>query len=172
MEGCGRPAGRRREAVRRRGGLCARIAAALAVVLTLSVALGPGQSSAQASDLKGMWGPATRDGASLFPAYRALGAGLYEDVLRWNEIATRRPRKAQNPSDRAYGWPREVTRAVAEAKRYHMQIALQIIGSPGWANGHKDPRWAPHRLSDYANFAIAASRRYPSVHLWMIWGEP
>src|SRR5256885_763666 len=105
MEGCGRPAGRRRETVRRRGGLCARIAAALALVLTLSVALGPGQSSARANDLKGMWGPATRNGVSLFPAYLALGVRLYEDVLRWNEIARRRPRKAQNPSDQAYRWP-------------------------------------------------------------------
>jgi hypothetical protein len=53
-----------------------------------------------------------------------------------------------------------------------MRVALEIIGAPGWANGHKASKWAPHRLQDFANFAIAASRRYPSVHLWMIWGEP
>jgi hypothetical protein len=53
-----------------------------------------------------------------------------------------------------------------------MQVALQIIGAPRWANGNRPPKWIPHRLRDYANFAIAASRRYPSVHLWMIWGEP
>jgi hypothetical protein len=119
-----------------------------------------------------MWGPATRDGVSLFPTYRALGVNIYEDVLRWNEIAPRRPRRAQNPSDSAYRWPPQITRAVAEARRYGMQVDLEITGSPTWANGHKAPKWAPHRLRDFADFAIAASRRYPSVHLWMIWGEP
>jgi hypothetical protein len=147
--------------------------AALALTCTLTfVAPTLGPSDARASELKGMWGPATRDGLSLFPAYRALGVKLYEDVLRWNEIARRRPKDPQNPRARAYRWPREVTRAVAEAKRYGMAVALEIIGSPRWANGYKAPKWAPHQLQDFANFAIAASRRYPSVHLWMIWGEP
>src|SRR5256885_8648803 len=53
-----------------------------------------------------------------------------------------------------------------------MKVALQIIFGPRWANGNKAPRWAPHFTGDFANFAKAASRRYPSVHLWMIWGEP
>src|SRR5436190_14930436 len=155
-----------------RGRSRARAVVLLALSWTLAVAWSSAHSSARASGLKAMWGPATRDGVSLFPAYRALGVKLYEDVLRWNEIAMRRPRDAQNPRARAYRWPREVTRAAAEARRYGMQVALEIIGSPRWANGHKAPKWAPHRLQDFANFAIAASRRYPSVHLWMIWGEP
>jgi hypothetical protein len=53
-----------------------------------------------------------------------------------------------------------------------MQVALEIIGSPRWANGGKPAKWAPHDLEDFANFATAAARRYPSVHLWMVWGEP
>lgn len=35
-------------------------------------------------------------------------------------------------------------------------------------------RWSSSRApnnSDYANFLTAASRRYGSVNLWMIWGE-
>jgi hypothetical protein len=97
---------------------------------------------------------------------------IYEEDLHWDLIATRRPRHPRNPRDPAYRWPREVTQAVREAGRYGIRVALQIIGSPRWANKNRPPKWAPHRLSDYANFAIAASRRYPSVHLWMIWGEP
>jgi hypothetical protein len=50
--------------------------------------------------------------------------------------------------------------------------ALEIIGAPPWANGGKPWNWAPTNPKDYADFAIAASKRYPSVHLWMIWGEP
>ena len=81
MEGCGRPAGRRWKTARRRGGSRAGVTAALALVLTLLLAVGPGQSSARAGDLKAMWGPATRDGVSLFPTYRALGVNIYEDPI-------------------------------------------------------------------------------------------
>jgi hypothetical protein len=53
-----------------------------------------------------------------------------------------------------------------------MQVALELIGAPRWSNGHHSSRWAPRRPKDYADFALAAARRYPDVHLWMIWGEP
>jgi hypothetical protein len=69
-------------------------------------------------------------------------------------------------------WPAEVGKSIAQAKRYGMQVALQIIGSPRWANGNLPPAWVPLRLRYYSNFAVAAARRYPSVHIWMIWGEP
>jgi hypothetical protein len=144
---------------------------ALALTLTLGACL-TATRGAEAASLKAMWGPAIHDGASLFPKYRELGVRIYEDDLRWNSIASYRPHDARNPHDPAYIWPAEVTQAVTEAKRYHMQVALQIIGAPPWANGGKPWNWAPTNPQDYANFAIAASKRYPSVHLWMIWGEP
>jgi hypothetical protein len=122
--------------------------------------------------LKGVWGPGVVHGASRFPIYRDLGMGLYEDRLDWATIAAKRPRAASNPNDPAYRWPVEVTAALAEAQRYRMEVALQIIGAPGWANGGKPWSWAPANPHDYAAFAAAAARRYPSVHLWMIWGEP
>jgi hypothetical protein len=142
------------------------------LALVLATAGGVGAAAAKASVLKGIWGPATRDGVSLFPVYRELGDRLYEDDLHWNLIALRRPAHPRDPRDPAYAWPAEVTSAVAQAKRYKMQVALEIIGSPRWANGGKAPKWAPHRAGDYADFVAAAARRYPSVHIWMIWGEP
>jgi hypothetical protein len=119
-----------------------------------------------------MWGPANRYGASLFHIYRELGVTIYEDGLRWDSIARHRPKHPRDPADPAYIWPSEVTRAVAEASHYRMRVALQIIGAPRWANGNKPPKWATFDPQRYADFAIAASRRYPTVHLWMIWGEP
>jgi hypothetical protein len=142
------------------------------MVVALLLILPITSSPASASATKAMWGPAIHDGTSLFPTYRELGVKIYEDRLRWSAIAPRRPHTPGNPKDRAYVWPAEVTQAVAEAKRYHMQVALQIIGAPSWANGGKPWNWAPIHAQDYANFAIAAAKRYPSVHLWMIWGEP
>jgi hypothetical protein len=142
----------------------------VAVLITLLISVGA--TGTRAADLKAMWGPGIQDGISHFPTYKDLGVGIYEEKLAWDSIAPRRPRNPRNPNDPAYAWPTEVTQAVAEAKRYHMQVALQIIGTPGWANGGKPENWAPIHAADYANFAIAAAKRYPSVHLWMIWGEP
>ena len=145
---------------------------ALTLALTLTVVLSCGVESTSAAARKAMWGPGFRHGVSVFPIFHELGTKVYEDDLRWNLIALRRPKDPRNPNDPAYVWPSEVTHAVAEAKRYGMQVALQIIGSPEWANGHLPPKWVPLRLRYYAEFAVAAARRYPSVHLWMIWGEP
>ena len=143
------------------------------LALALAVAFAADASpAASAAPLKGIWGPATRDGASLFPTYRQLGDQLYEDDLHWNLIARRRPKHPRDPNDSAYVWPSEVDSSAVAARRYGMRVALQIIGSPRWTNGDKPPRWAPHDPRDYANFAIAAARHYRSVHLWMIWGEP
>src|SRR5947209_13304046 len=89
--------------------------------------------------VKAMWGPATRNGVSLFPTYRELGVKIYEDSLPWYSIAPRRPKHPRSPSDPAYVWPDEVTRAVREAGQYGTQVALQIKGSPRWANGNKPP---------------------------------
>jgi hypothetical protein len=149
------------------------VAAAVATMaLLLLIGSGLQPASASASLLKAMWGPSARNGVSVFPTFKELGVKIYEDDLHWDVIAQRRPRNPRRPNDPAYVWPAEVTSAVAQASRYGMQVALQIIGAPGWANGQKPAKWAPHRPRDYANFAIAAARRYPSVHLWMIWGEP
>jgi hypothetical protein len=151
-----------------------RIAGARIVVL-LPLAFAPacfGASAQGAPALKAMWGPATHDGVSLFPTYRELGVTIYEDGINWASVAARRPRNPRNPDDPAYVWPAEVTGAVAQAKHYGMRVALQIIGSPRWANGNLAPQWVPLHRYYYADFARAAARRYPSVHLWMIWGEP
>jgi hypothetical protein len=142
----------------------------LALVAMLGACVAP--RGAVAADVKAMWGPGVHDGVSRFPIYRDLGIKIYEDAILWASVASRRPRHPVNPNDPAYVWPAEVAQAVAEARRYHIQVALQIIGAPAWANGGKPWNWAPLHTQDYANFAIAAAKRYPSVHLWMIWGEP
>lgn len=121
---------------------------------------------------KAIWGPSSRHGVSLFPVYRQLGVRLYEDSLPWSSVATSRPRHPRDPNDPAYVWPTELSRSILQARRDHIHVMLQIIGAPGWANGRRPYTHAPRRPSDFAAFAAAAARRYPDVHLWMIWGEP
>jgi hypothetical protein len=47
---------------------------------------------------------------------------------------------------------------------------LMVKGSPRWANGGRPQNWAPSARA-YSRFLVAATRRYPSVRLWMVWGE-
>jgi hypothetical protein len=131
-----------------------------------------GSADARYSPKKAMWGPAYVDGVSQFPRYRELGVGIYEGALSWATVAPDRPADARNPNDPAYRWPADVDRAVAEARRSGMRVALMLINAPPWANGGRPQHWAPIRARDFADFAYAASRRYADVKLWMIWGEP
>lgn len=134
---------------------------ALALVVPLIV---PATAEAFA---KAIWGPATA-----FPVYHELHVGIYETGLSWAGVAPTRPRHPGNPNDPAYHWPADLDAAVAQASRYRIRVMVEIADSPAWANGGHRAIWAPRNPADYATFTAAAARRYPSVHLWMIWGEP
>jgi hypothetical protein len=121
---------------------------------------------------KAIWGQVYRAGVNQFPLYHRLGVSIYELDLPWAGVAPTRPAHATDPADPAYHWPLEVQQALTQARRFHMRVLLQIIGAPSWANGGHASNWAPRRPADFAAFATAATHRYPSVHLWMVWGEP
>jgi hypothetical protein len=122
--------------------------------------------------LKMLWGPVTLpDGSSAFPLYHQLGVQVLELQLSWAAVAWRRPVDPGNPADPSYVWPASLDTAVAEAQRYGIALALMVKETPGWANGGQGPSWAPDEPNEYSAFLQAASRRYPSVHDWMIWGE-
>ena len=122
---------------------------------------------------KSVWGPTTLNGRSLFPTYQALGVGLYSIQARWDQIApSDRPRDPKNPNDPAYEWPAHLDAAVSEATDHGMKVQMMLMGTPPWANESQTWRWVPNDPSDFGNFATAIARRYPNVHLWMIWGEP
>jgi hypothetical protein len=136
------------------------------------VATSAAPAAARPSPKKAIWGPAYSDGVSQFPRYRDLGVGIYEEMVNWRGVAPTRPRRPRDPADPAYRWSADTARAVAEARRYGIRVALMLHGAPPWANGGRPGNWAPTRTRDFADFAYAAARRYPGVKLWMIWGEP
>src|SRR5947209_17403175 len=137
------------------------------IVTLAAVALVIAPAAAQAFS-KAIWGDVYRNGINQFPLYHRMGVKIFEMDLDWFQVAPTRPRNAANPRDHAYAWPAGVQEAITQAKRYHMQVLLQIIGSPAWANGGHSWNWMP-RTSAYATFAATAARKYPGVHLWMIW---
>jgi hypothetical protein len=148
-----------------------RLALPIALALLAAVVLAPAAGARQ-SIKKAVWGPVRNsNGASEFPVYRDLGAGIYQMAIRWDQIAPTRPGRATDPADPAYHWPPEVDDAIREARRYGMRVALMLIGAPPWANGGHSWNWAPSP-GHFAAYARAAARRYPGVHLWLIWGEP
>ncbi len=149
----------------------ARVLGLLAGLAFLCSALA-GPAQAAPSPKKAMWGPSRVDGVSQFPLYRHLGVGVYQAALHWSVVAAKRPRNARNPRDPAYVWPSDVNFAVSQARRYGMRVSLMIIGAPGWSNGRRPWNYGPRKPRDFADFAVAAARRYPSVNLWQIWGEP
>ncbi|MGO9972076.1 MAG: hypothetical protein ACLP01_04550 [Solirubrobacteraceae bacterium] len=164
------PARRRRPALS--AGTAATVAAAVVATLAscLTLALVPARAAAFS---KAIWGEVTRNGVNQFPLYRELGVSIIELNLNWDEIAPTQPAQPTDPADAAYLWPASIRAAISAAAAYHMRVLLELINAPSWADGgHSGNGWAPMRASTFVAFARAAAREYPSVHLWMIWGEP
>jgi hypothetical protein len=149
--------------------LTAALVAAAALLAALLVAP---PADARYSKKKSIWGPTQVHGKSQFPIYRDLGVSLYQMAVRWNQVAPTQPQDPGNPNDPAYRWPAEVEYALKEGRRYGIRVAIMLISTPPWANGDRPFEWAPSNPRDFAKFARAASRRYPSVRHWQIWGEP
>jgi hypothetical protein len=148
-----------------------KLAALLAVAVFGAVLAGPATAGA-ATLQKGFWGPTTVNGVSQFPIYRDLGVTIYQMAVSWNSVAPTRPGDPRNPADPAYQWSPDVDYALQQAQLYNMRVMLMLVGSPSWANGGRASNFAPSRSSDFADFARAAARRYPTVRHWMVWGEP
>lgn len=137
---------------------------------------------ARAAALKTIWGPtelAAGNSAcppggqrcSAFPIYEHLGVDVFQYQIHWDEVAPTRPSRPRDPDDPAYDWA-DLDRVAAEAAKHGIQLAILVQRSPSWANGGQPPIWAPQDPRTFADFLYAASRRLPSVHTWMIWGEP
>ena len=145
-------------------------AAALALLAIAALSLAPAAPAVGAE--KAIWGPVTfPSGATAFPTYRELGVDTFQIQLSYEAAAPRRPAKPRSASDPAYAWPAELDEAIRAARRRHMRVAIMVNRSPGWANGGRSGIWAP-KPANFRDFLTAASRRYPYVRRWMIWGEP
>jgi hypothetical protein len=141
---------------------------AAAVLAWLAVAAAPADAA-----LKAIWGPnLLPDGRSAFPTYEQLGVDVLERQLVWHDVASRRPERPRDPADPAYRWPAELDAAVTESAGFGIRMALMVRGTPTWANGGRSAAHVPRDAGDYADFLVAAARRYPTVRHWMIWGEP
>lgn len=133
----------------------------------LLLALLPAAASAGQNLKKAFW---VRD-VSDFPTLSDLDVNLAQIALNWNGVALTKPTNPTDPNDPAYQWPENLDSVLAEADKYNMDVLLMLQHSPRWANGGKSFAWVPKKPTDFADFAVAASKRYSSVRYWLIWGE-
>ena len=155
--------------------------AAFAALATIAVSLGAAgataeqqaEKAAKQTVKKSMWGPPNGPNGPIFPTLKDLGVGLYSIQARWDQIVpTTRPLLPTDPADPAYQWPQYLIDAVTDANAQGIEVQILIMGTPPWANGGKSWQYVPDSSQDFADFATAVSRKFPTVDHWMIWGEP
>jgi hypothetical protein len=151
----------------------------LGLTATMMLATVPAAGAAE----KSIWGPSTLpvgsancptgpDPCSAFPIYKQLGADNYQFQLPWDSVALSKPANPRDPNDPAYKWPAFADYDVQQAGALGISLAVLVQRTPSWANGGQSSSVAPTNPQDYADFLFAASRRYPSITRWEIWGEP
>jgi hypothetical protein len=150
-----------------------RLTAAALCAASLAVAASAGSPAPAQGALKAIWGNNSLAlGAPAFPIYKKLRVDVLQQSVSWRGVATARPANPTDPNDPAYAWPAAIDEAIAQGKRYGFRVSLMLIQTPDWANGGRGALWTPDNPQDFADFAMAAARRYPAVKHWMIWGEP
>jgi Cellulase (glycosyl hydrolase family 5) len=106
------------------------------------------------------YGPGTLD--QRLDRLDALGVDVVRLTIDWRSVQPRRG---------TFTWARydDVLNGLHERG---IAPLVTLYGSPSWANGGRPENWAPTSGSTFAEFAAAAAKRYPFVHLWTIWNEP
>jgi hypothetical protein len=144
-----------------------------AIALTLAAAphasAAPGVKFGLTDDAWLTSGPGTLD--QRLAKLDVLGVRVARFTLRWDQIAHTQPTAPTDPSDAAYDWT--IADPVLAGLREHgIEVVLQLVGTPAWANGGKASNYAPTTSAPFGAFASAAAKKYPWVKRWVIWNEP
>ncbi len=115
------------------------------------------------------FGPGTLD--QRIRKLNELGVTIVRYTLRWDEIATRRPKYPRRSGSRAYTWGSS-DRVLKALRRHGIGAVVGIYGAPPWANGGRGPNFAPTSATFTRDFAHAAAQRFPWVRRWLVWNEP
>jgi hypothetical protein len=101
----------------------------------------------------------------------SLGVRVVRVTLRWDQIAHTQPTVPADPSDAAYDWT-SADPVLTGLRENGIEVVLQLVGTPGWANGGKASNYVPTSSATFGAFASAAAHQYPWVRQWVIWNEP
>src|SRR5215467_6266037 len=117
------------------------VAATVLCALSASIAVGAAHASSRIQygiqdDAWLTYGPGTLN--QRLATFQHLGVPLVRFTVRWNQVATRRPKAPTSPTDRAYDW-RIPDKVLHGLRRHGLTPVLTIVGTPAWANNGKAP---------------------------------
>jgi hypothetical protein len=146
------------------------VGAFFVAALACGVAAVPSHASAGAQfgiqdDAWLMYGPGTL--SQRLTTLESLGVGVVRLTLRFDQVGADEPASPRDPDDYDWGVFGETLDGLHAE---HLTVLITLYGSPRWANGGRSPAALP--TSGFGNFAYAAARRFPWVHLWTAWNEP
>ena len=148
----------------------------VALMVVAGSALAPSRAAAATGVQYGLtddaWllnGPGTLE--SRLARLDRLGVQVVRFSIRWDQVAHSRPVTPTDPADPAYTWGKNDS--VLDGLRTHgILVVLQLVGTPGWANGGQPSNFAPTSSTVFGDFATAAANRYSWIKRWLIWNEP
>jgi hypothetical protein len=121
-----------------------------------------------------------------FARIKATGASRTTILLKWRDVAKKRPADPTNPADPAYSWS-DFDQKVVEATAHGLEVMVTVYTAPKWVQQTPNPAdpadgtGGPFRPSpaDFAAFVRAAAARYdgsfaglPRIRYWQLWIEP
>src|ERR1700733_8399246 len=153
--------------------------ALLAVAATLAMSTGAAGAATSMpvgffDDASFRWSP---DALTNLQHAASAGATVINTTASWASIAPTRPGDAADGGAPAYH-PADLDARVHNANALHMQVLIDINGTPKWANGGQTPNHMPKKLTDLTTFAKMLASRYNGHHghgnvtLWSVWNEP
>ncbi len=145
--------------------------------MTCLIALAAAQQAAAAPGVKygltdDAWlasGPGSVD--ARVAKLRSIGVQVVRFSVRWDQVAPTKPTTPADPSDSAYDWS-TVDPVLQALHTAGMDVVVQLVGTPSWANGGHGTNYAPTSPATFGAFASAAAQQYPWVKRWLIWNEP
>jgi hypothetical protein len=137
----------------------------LALLAAAPAAASPGAQFGIQDDAWLAYGPGTLD--QRLTTLQNLGVGLVRFTLRFDQVAAQKPSSPRNPDSYSWGTAGDVLDGLHARG---IPALVTLYGSPRWANGGASAAHLP--AAGFGNFAYAASRRFPWVHLWTAWNEP
>lgn len=145
------------------------VGAVVLAALALAVAA-PAQASHTAQfgiqdDAWLLYGPGTLQ--ERLTTLQNLGVGVVRFTLRWDQVALQKPASPRSPSAYDWGASGELLDAL---HTQGLPAIVTLYGSPRWANGGGPPAHLP--TTGFGDFAYAAAREFPWVHMWTAWNEP
>jgi hypothetical protein len=153
----------------------AALACALLLVCVGSASAAPRLYVGFLDDLSFRW---DADRTAAFDLARQSDATVVRTVVRWADVAPRRPAVGTDSGDPAYDF-RDVDEFVRNAQQRGLEVLLTIWGTPAWANGGRGPNVPPTDGADLRAFATALADRYSGAHpgypfarFYSVWNEP